>query len=237
MNKIKVGFFSFSDLPEPGAYVKWHQTDHMAEQFRIAGLSWGQRFVATAACEKASATRSGAFVDARHLQNYLMEDPRRVLAEFEALGHELTGLGRMRTDISPCSMGAYHLLETHASPRVLLSPEAVPYRPNHGVYVIVETTSDLTTHAEWMQKQHVVGIPALLNLEGVVGIWSYASTGAYGIPRNELAVQVIYLDQDPVTVATTLEPLLADRWRNAPVEPLLAGPFLSYFPPPDSWVL
>jgi hypothetical protein len=48
-------------------------------------------------------------------------------------------------------------------------------------------------------------------------------------------VTVIYLDDDPIAVARSLVPHLERRWANAPVEPLLAGPFRSYFPPPPSW--
>jgi hypothetical protein len=47
MNKIKTGFLSLTELPEAANYVEWHPMDHMPEQFRVRGLSWGQRFVAT----------------------------------------------------------------------------------------------------------------------------------------------------------------------------------------------
>ena len=54
MNKIKVGFFSITEADDDEAHVAWHQLDHMCEQFRIPGLSWGQRFFATPACVAAS---------------------------------------------------------------------------------------------------------------------------------------------------------------------------------------
>ena len=52
MNKVKVGFFSFTEITDPRehrAYNEWHQLDHMPEQLPIRGIAWGQRWVATPA--------------------------------------------------------------------------------------------------------------------------------------------------------------------------------------------
>lgn len=236
MNRIKLGFFSFSELPDPAAYVEWHQMDHMPEQFRISGLVWGQRFVATTRCVDASAVRAGTIGTAGHLQYYLMEDPARVFEEFSALGRELSGLGRLRTDIVSCAQASLQLLETHAAPRVQISPEAVPYRPNQGVYVIVEETVDPDGLDAWLRREHEHGLTALLEVEGVVGVWSFGPTGAYGIPSPDLRVTMVYLDEDPVRVSAPLGDVLAARWHLAPVKPVLAAPFESLFPPPVPWI-
>ena len=40
VNKVKVGFFSFTEITDPAAhreYNEWHQLDHMPEQFPMRG--------------------------------------------------------------------------------------------------------------------------------------------------------------------------------------------------------
>jgi hypothetical protein len=235
MNKIKLGYFSFVSLRDPAPYLEWHQTDHMPEQFAIAGLPWGQRFVAPRACRDASAVRGDGVGQSDSLQLYFMEDPERVLPEFQALGRELAGAGRFRTDIDSHLQAPLQLVNDYAAPRVLIRPEVVPYRPNHGAYVILEEVVYVATVDDWVQSQHRDSIPALLDVPGVVGLWSFASTGAYGIKRSRERASVIYLDDDPVAVAHRLGPHLERRWKEAPVRALLAGPFRSLRPPPPSW--
>ena len=117
---------------------------------------------------------------------------------------------------------------------MLIGPEVVPYRPNHGAYVIVEHVDDTEHVDDWVQAQHHA-MPELLAVPGVVGVWSFASAGAYGVKRSRERASMVYLDDDPVAVADRLDPLLAKRWKGAPVHPVLAGPFRSLFPPRSSW--
>jgi hypothetical protein len=240
VNKIKVGFFSVTECDDPERYVRWHQLDHMPEQFRLPGLSWGQRFFATERCVVVSAHREGSMANARHVQNYLFENYQPVMAEFSALGRALDGVGRY--DLTPIAhvQAPFQLVQTYASPRVLISPEAVAYRPNTGIYLLVEdAASDAEPVDEWKIRQHAEHSAPLLAVPGVVGMWSYAAvaypgsdTSAYGIPASTLLVTAIYLDADPVDVSEALRPHLARRWSDAPVQPKLAGAFRSYFPPP-----
>lgn len=234
-NKIKLGYFSFSTLRDVARYLEWHQLDHMPEQFAIPGLPWGQRFVAPPSCVAASAARDDDVGRADSLQLYFMEeDPARVLAEFLALGRELAGAGRMRPMESRLQ-APLQLVNTYASPRVQIGPEVVPYRPNRGAYVILEHVDDVERVDDWIQSQHRDAMPELLAVPGVVGVWSFASTGAYGIKRSRERASMVYLDDDPASVAARLDPLLAKRWEDAPVHPVLAGPFRSLYPPPASW--
>ena len=44
MNRVKVGFFSLSERSETGddrSYLRWHQMDHMPEQYQLPGLILG----------------------------------------------------------------------------------------------------------------------------------------------------------------------------------------------------
>ncbi len=58
MPKVTLGFFSFTEITDPGehrSYNAWHQLDHMPEQYPLAGVVAGQRWVSTPACRAARA--------------------------------------------------------------------------------------------------------------------------------------------------------------------------------------
>ncbi len=137
VNKVKVGFFSFTEITDPAehrAYNEWHQLDHMPEQFPIPGIVYGQRWVSTPACRAARA------VDDDPLAGDPLHDPvphgrpdrpdaarlhggRSAAARAGPLPPEAPRV-RSRARSSGC--------DAHAAPRVLVSAEAVPYRPEPG---------------------------------------------------------------------------------------------------------
>jgi hypothetical protein len=239
MNKIKVGFFSFVEVTDPGAhhsYNEWHQLDHLPEQYPIPGIAFGQRWVATPACQAARAAVTDELRPVHYMALYLMTEPvQPTLDEFLELGHRLGELGRFHLQRRSHLFGAWHLLEAHACPRVLISAEAVPYRPCRGVYAIVEEPTGPLD--EWVQRNHRQ-VSALDDVPGVVGAWSFASSPLYRDDRwntGSTRVTVMWLDDDPVTVAGALAPWLEDRWDGAPVRPLLAGPMETITPWEWTW--
>jgi hypothetical protein len=235
-NKIKLGYFSFSTMLDPEPYLEWHQNDHMPEQFALPGLPWGARFVSPRSCVDASAAREEEGVGlADSLQLYFMEDPEPLIPRFLALGRELAGAGRLRTELVEFRMQAsLQLVNCYVAPRVHIGEEVVPYKPNHGAYVIVEHVDDVAVIDDWVTAQHRA-MPELMQVPGVIGLWSFASTGAYGVQRTRARASMIYLDDDPIAVAERLDSLLVRRWKGAPVHPMLAGPFRSLHPPPSRW--
>jgi len=76
---------------------------------------------------------------------------------------------------------------------------------------------------------------------GVAGLYAFRTSAALGEgedqgPRLGVTapwdpghswVTVVYLDDDVVTTATRLAPLIAARWADGTVAPRLAGPFRS----------
>ena len=63
MNKVEVGFFSFTEITDPSehrAYNEWHQLDHMPEQLPLRGVAYGARWVSTPACTGAPGRRRRA---------------------------------------------------------------------------------------------------------------------------------------------------------------------------------
>jgi len=233
VNKVKLGFFSFSEVTgDHGEYVAWHQLDHMPEQFQIPGLSWGQRWVATPPLMQARAAAEGDLRRVQYVTNYLMEDPvDRVLRDFRALARELRGKGRFPTTSTTHIAAGFQLIGTYVAPRVHIAADVVPYRPNTGIYALLEQRQDGGALDAWLQRVHQHDMPALVSIDGVVGAWCYAMTHPRGEAEAAYAdhrVTIIYLDGDPLTVAKSLQPWLDARWAGAPVTPLLAGPFESF---------
>src|SRR4029077_21236869 len=139
MSKVKVGFFSFTEITDPSehhAYNEWHMLDHMPEQYPLDGIAYGQRWVSTPACRAARAA-SGERLDPIHYVTlYLMTDPvERTLQEFMELGRYLRSVDRFHLHRRACLSGPFRFVAAGAAPRVLISAEAVPDGPKRGVYV------------------------------------------------------------------------------------------------------
>jgi hypothetical protein len=243
VGKIRAGFFSLCEIENPSDYIGWHQMDHTPEQFRLPSIAFGQRFIATDKCVAASAVRVDPIGQCRHLQNYLVTDPATGFAELVELGAELMEQGRYRRGhgITPHIQIPIHLYRIYAAPQAEISAEAVPFRFNRGIYLIVEDADDSVEVDQWARVQHG-NAAAILDVPGVAGMWCYATEGAtvdetpFGLPVTRYRLTVIYLDRDPVEVAEALREPLARRWRDAPVTPMLAGPFRSLYSPPKDWI-
>jgi hypothetical protein len=242
MNKVKLGFFSFVEVTSPDAhrsYNEWHQLDHMPEQYPIPGIAWGQRWVATPACAAARAAAIAPVAAAHYVALYLMTDPvAATLEQFDEVGFRLGALGRFHRQRQSHLFGGWHLLETTVAPRVLISAEAVPYRPCRGVYTIVEAPNPDEDLDPWIEQMHTDNVPAMLEVPGVVGAWTFATSAVWRAPHwntGRTRITVCWLDEDPCSVAADLAPVVARRWVEAPVAPLLAGPWETITPWEWSW--
>jgi hypothetical protein len=241
--KVKVGFFSFTEVTDPAAhrsYNEWHMLDHMPEQFPLDGIVYGQRWVSTPACTAARAVDEQPFDTAHYMTLYLMSEPiERTLREFYDLGGELAAKGRFHQQRRAQMSGPFRVLSTAAAPRVLVSADAVPYRPCRGVYVIVEQTRDRAALDAYLRWQHAEHEPHFLAVPGVAGVWTFAASSR---DRNERwspgdrRVTVCWLDDDPLTVADGLEPIVkARREYDATSHVELAGPLETIVPWQWDW--
>lgn len=245
MNKVKVGFFSFTEITDPGehrAYNEWHQLDHMPEQLPIPGIVFGQRWVSTPACRASRAVDEEPLAPIHYVTLYLMADPvDRTLRDFMEVGQQLRALGRFHQKRRAAISGPHQWLDGHVSPRVLVGAEAVPYRPNRGVYVIVEEPrddADPDVEDAWVRSLHEEWADAVCALPGVAGVWQFATSPALrggGWSDGVRRITVCYLDGPPLEVAETIRPLLDQRWRDAPVRPIHAGPFETVVPYQWDW--
>jgi hypothetical protein len=230
MNKVRLGFFSFTEITDPGehhSYNEWHQLDHMPEQFPLDGIAYGQRWVSTPACRAARAVSEPPLDPIHYMTLYLMTEPvERTLAEFRQLGRDLRAVGRFHLHRRAQLSGPFPLRDAAVASRVLISAEAVPYRPNLGVYVEVEEL-DGGDDAGGAERIRTVHLPALCAQPGVAGAWSFA---------DELRrVTVTWLDARPLDMNDRLAPIVASRRERSGSRTVFAGSFETITPWQWTW--
>ena len=221
---VRAGVFSMSARSPDGddaSYLEWHSLDHLPEQYRIAGLRSGARWVSTPACRAARAAEVAPYDAVDHLVAYLFADPVDAgLETFFALGADLRGAGRMPVRLPPVELAGYELTGKVAAPRVLVGADVLPWRPCRGVYLLLE-------------RGKVATPDVLLEAPGVAGAWSYEGTATLH-PRlagtEGAHLTVAYLDDDPAATAGRLAEVLVARWASGAVSPLLAAPFVTVVP-------
>ena len=242
--KASFGFFSFTEITDPAehhAYNEWHQLDHLPEQFPLAGIVYGQRWVSTPACRDARAVSAGSLDPIHYLTCYLMADPiESTLDDFFDLGARLHELDRFHRHRRAHLTGPFRVVGAVAAPRVSVSAAAVPFRAHRGLYVIVEEhreTDGLAGYQHWLVTEHE---PALLAVPGVAGIWTFATSEELTSPRwsaGARRITVCWLDDDPLAVSARIAPLEGvrrDRF-DAVSHVTFSGPFETITPWEWDW--
>lgn len=194
-------------------YIRWHTLDHRPEQHRLAGMRGSLRLVSTPGCRAVRASSTDRHDAVDHVMTYLFSDAAAI-EPFMALGGALGAAGRMPQRLPSIGMGTFALAGKVAAPRVVAGADVIPWRPALGAYVLLEQGS----------------APAddLCDVDGVAGVWwATRSSDDGGVEQATFC----FLDDDPVTVADRLRPVLGRRWRaDAGVVPSLAAPFFSVVP-------
>lgn len=202
-------------------YLEWHGLDHLPEQYRIAGLRSGARWVSTGACRAARAASTPPYDRVDHVVAYLFADPvDAALDTFFALGRDLREAGRMPALLPPVELGGYRVADMVAAPRVLVGADVLPWRPHRGVYLLLEDGTPSSA-------------AGLLEVDGVAGAWTFAGSASLHerlADTEARSLTVLYLDDDPALVGDRLEDPLRARWIAPAVTPLLAAPFVTVTP-------
>ncbi|MGZ8814297.1 MAG: hypothetical protein ACXWZI_10000, partial [Mycobacterium sp.] len=141
---------------------------------------------------------------------------------FLALAKALIGGKRKLPLLPPVERGVYDVNRKSAAPRVKVGADVLPWWPVKGVYLLLERGD----------------APAdpLLAIDGVAGVWSAttldvdARLASAPVGQN---ITYCFLDDDPLSTAERLRPVLTSRWGQGDVEPLLAAPF--YLVVPHDW--
>ena len=202
-------------------YLRWHTLDHRPEQHRLSEVRASLRLVSTAECRSARAAGRDRYDAIDHVMTYFFSDPSGMNG-FLDLAKALIGANRKLPLLPPVERGVYDVQSKSAAPRVKVGADVLPWWPVKGVYLLLER-GDVTAEG-------------LLDVEGVAGVWSAVTLAVDARLASAQVGQSItycFLDDDPVATADRLRPVLAARWEQAGIEPLLAAPF--YLVVPYEW--
>ena len=234
---VKFGVLSLSASSvsgEDSEYLQWHQLDHMPQQWEIPGMVFGQRWVSTPECRAARAVETDRFTPVNHVMHYLWGEPLAPsIDDFFTLGAHLHKIGRFPHQLPAVMLGGFDLVAMHADPTPPVTPAVLPFRPNRGMYLVIEALESESGPTAWAPSD----VDALLAVDGVAGFWHF-TPGSLRTDRFDPAgysATVCYLDGDPVATAGRLDPVLADRWSHDAITPVFASPFAALRPWATAW--
>ncbi len=244
-------FFSFTEIPKAAdhrAYNAWHQLDHRPENLLLPGVLWGERWVRSPDCAAAGTAPDDALARLHYLNMYWFKDPAdEATAEWSTLAERSFHWGR-RDDIHLANrllMGFFRPIKGYVNSRVLVSADALPFRPTRGIYVSVSRIDEPRTAAaetlfRWYDRER---IPDMLNCRGAAGAWSFASESTFssaldlsgGTSPTSTRIVIVYLDEDPLDFVADLASRPGDPQLAAAETTLLAGPLRTIIPWQWDW--
>src|SRR5439155_11581823 len=95
--------------------------------------------------------------------------------------------------------GPFTLVKTYAAHRMAVDADAIPYRPNRGVFVTAQDRAEASSAAVLDEARHwydQVHIPDLLGVRGVAGCWWFEAVPDGPNPRGR-TIRMYWLDEDP----------------------------------------
>ncbi len=201
-------------------YLRWHTFDHRPEQYRLASVQASLRLISTPECRAARAKSDSRYDAVDHIMTYFFDDAAG-LEEFNDLAVALRGAGRIPYLLPPVERGVYRLDGMAAASRVKVGADVLAWWPLRGAYLLVEKGEAAPAN--------------LTDVPGVAGVWWGGSLPLDGrLPTADrrplsssdgLQITYCFLDDDPVSTAQRLSPVLEARWGEVDVDPLLAAPF------------
>ncbi|AXK84244.1 hypothetical protein SAMN05421776_11135 [Nocardia farcinica] len=243
-------FFSFVQLTDATThreYNEWHQLDHRPENLLLPGVAWGDRWARPAEYVPLHRASSADLIDIDYVAMYWFRPPYdESVAAWTKLGEDSFqwGRGPLLPGIRRPLLGFFTPVKGYAAPRINVSADALPFRPNRGLHLSVTHLADPhgTDAHEWFRWQDRVEIPALLSCPGVAGAWTFALHSLQKHPtlprlsddRREfgpgtLRIRLLYLDADPAEVTAALDDIDND-WAAAGHGPESVGELLFHGP-------
>ncbi|MFC1919679.1 hypothetical protein ACFLWX_02680 [Chloroflexota bacterium] len=222
-------FISFSEVTDPTKhqdYNIWHQLDHRPENLALPTIAYGERWVSTPACTKARQASDSIVDKAQYFTMYWFLEPMtQAYAEFTNLAETSLWMGGRRPEMAYTKRhfcGFFLSIKGYVNPRVLVSPEALVYRPTRGIFLTMSDilepgSAEADAMLDWYDKVH---IPDMLQCKGVAGAWTFAADLNYGNRFSEnpnqkgRIIQLYYLDEDPLTVVADIQSHVP-QWKAA----------------------
>jgi hypothetical protein len=245
-----LAFFSFVELTDPSqhrAYNEWHQLDHRPENLALPGVAWGDRW-ARPDDYKAVGTASEEYARVDYTAMYWLREPiQESVDAWDKLGSDSFqwGRGPMMPGVERRMLSFYRPVKGYAAPRVLVSPDVLPFRPNRGLHVTLTRAAEPhspETHALHQREDREL-IPALLDVPGVAGAWTFAFShpqrhatlplrGGDDAGPGSSRIRLLYLDDDPLETTPLIEEAAAPWLPSAAAghEVLLSSPVRTIIP-------
>ncbi|MFI0357539.1 hypothetical protein [Actinomadura sp. 9N407] len=248
-NKV---FFSFTevDASRHQEYNAWHQLDHMPENLALPGVTHGQRWVRSPDCAEAGAPPAEFLAGMHYATMYWFRDPvEESFQEWRRLGEQTYQLGR-RQELPYTRrplMGAFTPVKGYAAPRVRVSPDVIPFRPNQGLEINVLRIDEPRSEAAhelyaWHDQVH---IPEVLSCAGAAGAWTFSSRHvSLGRPSfgdkadfgaGELRVLAVFLDEDPLEYLAEKKRLVGEAPGDSAATTLLSSTLRTITPWQWNW--
>jgi hypothetical protein len=199
-------------------YLRWHTLDHRPEQHRLAAVRASLRLVSTPECRAARAVSGGPLDAVDHVMTYFFTDIAG-LHGFDELSTALGNAGRKLPLLPPVERGVYEVRSKAAAPHVKVGSDVLPWLPVRGAFLLVE--------------RGPAAAGALVDVEGVAGVWSALSRPVdanLASAQGNQSITYCFLDGDPLATAARLRPVLAARRAEEGIEPFFAAPFFAVVP-------
>lgn len=241
-----LAFFSFVSLDDRslhGDYNRWHQLDHRPENLALPGVAWGDRWEISPEYEQQVDGELKNDVD--FVAMYWFREPvEQSVDAWDALGEASFqwGRGPLIPGIHRPMLAFFTPVKGYAAPQALVAPEVLPYRPNRGVHLTATRFADphgAEAHDAHRHEDRYL-IPALLEVEGVAGIWTFSYSHPQrhsSLPFDETAteppgsqrIRLVYLEDDPAVVAPKLREV-EERMGGSAGERVLSAPVKTIIP-------
>lgn len=222
-------FFSFAEVLDPTRhrdYNAWHQLDHRPENLALPGVQWGERWVRSPDCAAAGIDPVPELAGTHYVNMYWFTEPAaESIREWQRLAERSFQWGRRPEGAYATRplMGFFMAVKGYVAPRVRVSPDALPFRPNRGVHIVVYRLREPHSAAAeevlaWYDRVHM---PDVVACPGVAGAWTFSSVSTTldagwearrgsttfdpgAADPGRLRVAVIFVDEDPLVVASRL---------------------------------
>jgi len=262
-HRVFFGFIGLEDRSKHKEYNEWHQLDHLPENLVLPGVAWGDRWVRSPDCVAAGTAPDPAHADHDYAVMYWFREPADAsIAAWRELNESSVHWGR-RPELAWARrrpVGFFVPVKGYVHPRVLVSPEALPFRPHRGVHVTLTrvTSPESPDAVEHFKEYDRVRMPQLLECPGVAGAWTFRYAGGSGglgagaatapagsgavAASGTMVLRLLYLDGDPIETSALMaqrESAWADAARPSArpraEELLFTGPLRSIVPWEWDW--
>ncbi|MGO9157038.1 hypothetical protein [Mycobacterium sp.] len=212
-------FFSFVELSDPSRhreYNQWHQLDHRPENLLLPGVAWGDRWARPREYMQLGEVSVAEFAAIDYVAMYWFRAPYdESVAAWTKLAEDSFqwGRGPMLPGVRRPLAAFFTPVLGYVSPRVRISADALPFRPNRGLHLTLTMMDDPHGFAahEQFRWQDRLRIPDLLECAGVAGAWTFSlleplvhptlPVGGTEYPSRSLRIRLLYLEDDPGVVA------------------------------------